>query len=152
MTHGIEFFGSEIESINKFDITTGKKKENLRRIAVYPAKHFITSPATLESAVEEMKRELEEQLENFKRLNKPLEAERLRQRTTYDMEMLREMGYCSGIENYSRILVGRAPGSRPECLIDYFPPDMLDYRREPCDGTSDRGHVCRRQNAQTNAR
>jgi excinuclease ABC subunit B len=121
----IEFFGSEIESINKFDITTGKKKENLRRIAVYPAKHFITSPATLESAVEEMKRELEEQLENFKRLNKPLEAERLRQRTTYDMEMLREMGYCSGIENYSRILVGRAPGSRPECLIDYFPPDML---------------------------
>ena len=72
-----------------------------------------------------MKRELEEQLENFKRLNKPLEAERLRQRTTYDMEMLREMGYCSGIENYSRILVGRAPGSRPECLIDYFPPDML---------------------------
>ncbi len=121
----IEFFGSEIESIHKFDITTGKKKESLRRIAVYPAKHFITSPATLESAVEEMKRELDEQLENFKRLNKPLEAERLRQRTTYDMEMLREMGYCSGIENYSRILVGRAPGSRPECLIDYFPSEML---------------------------
>ncbi|AFM12864.1 excinuclease ABC subunit UvrB [Turneriella parva] len=121
----IEFFGSEIEAINKFDVTTGKKQESLRRIAVYPAKHFITSPATLESAVEEMKRELDEQLENFKRLNKPLEAERLRQRTTYDIEMLREMGYCSGIENYSRILVGRAPGSRPECLIDYFPPDML---------------------------
>ena len=121
----VEFFGSEIESINKFDITTGKKKESLRRIAVYPAKHFITSPATLESAVEEMKRELDEQLENFKRLNKPLEAERLRQRTTYDIEMLREMGYCSGIENYSRILVGREPGSRPECLIDYFPPEML---------------------------
>src|SRR6185369_2839181 len=104
-----------------FDILTGKKKESLKRIAVYPAKHFITSPATLESAVEEMKRELEQQLEYFKRVNKPLEAERLRQRTTYDMEMLREMGYCSGIENYSRILTGRAPGSRPECLIDYFP-------------------------------
>lgn len=121
----IEFFGNEIEAINKFDIVTGKKKESLRRIAVYPAKHFITSPATLEAAVEEMKRELEAQLEYFKRVNKPLEAERLRQRTTYDMEMLREMGYCSGIENYSRILTGRAPGSRPECLIDYFPDDML---------------------------
>lgn len=121
----IEFFGKEIEAINKFDILTGKKKESLKRIAVYPAKHFITSPATLEHAVEEMKRELEGQLEYFKRVNKPLEAERLRQRTTYDMEMLREMGYCSGIENYSRILTGRAPGSRPECLIDYFPEDML---------------------------
>lgn len=121
----VEFFGNEIEAIHQFDILTGKKKESLRRIAVYPAKHFITSPATLESAIEEMKRELDEQLENFKRLNKPLEAERLRQRTTYDIEMLREMGYCSGIENYSRILVGRAPGSRPECLIDYFPEDML---------------------------
>ncbi len=121
----IEFFGKDIEAINKFDILTGKKKESLKRIAVYPAKHFITSPATLEHAVEEMKRELDEQLEHFKRVNKPLEAERLRQRTTYDMEMLREMGYCSGIENYSRILTGRPPGARPECLIDYFPKDML---------------------------
>ena len=121
----IEFFGNEIEAINKIDLLTGKKKENLRRIAVYPAKHFITSPATLEHAVEEMKRELEAQLAYFKSVNKPLEAERLRQRTTYDIEMLREMGYCSGIENYSRILTGRPPGSRPECLIDYFPDDML---------------------------
>jgi excinuclease ABC subunit B len=121
----IEFFGKDIEAIYKFDILTGKKKESLKRIAVYPAKHFITSPATLEHAVEEMKRELDAQLEHFKRVNKPLEAERLRQRTTYDMEMLREMGYCSGIENYSRILTGRTPGSRPECLIDYFPENML---------------------------
>jgi excinuclease ABC subunit B len=121
----IEFFGSEIEAIHKFDPVSGKKKESFKRIAIYPAKHFITTPATLETAVEEMKRELDTQLENFRQLNKPLEAERLRQRTTYDMEMLREMGYCSGIENYSRILTGRPPGSRPECLIDYFPDDMM---------------------------
>lgn len=121
----IEFFGNDIEAIYKFDLITGKKLQPFRRIAVYPAKHFITSPATLEHAVEEMKRELDEQLEHFKQINKPLEAERLRQRTTYDIEMLREMGYCSGIENYSRILTGRSPGSRPECLIDYFPNDML---------------------------
>jgi len=121
----IEFFGNDIEAIYKFDLVTGKKLQPFRRIAVYPAKHFITSPATLEHAVEEMKRELDEQLEHFKQVNKPLEAERLRQRTTYDIEMLREMGYCSGIENYSRILTGRPAGSRPECLIDYFPDDML---------------------------
>ncbi|MBS0619087.1 MAG: excinuclease ABC subunit UvrB [Spirochaetes bacterium] len=121
----IEFFGNDIEAIYKFDLITGKKLQPFRRIAVYPAKHFITSPATLEHAVEEMKRELDEQLEHFKQINKPLEAERLRQRTTYDIEMLREMGYCGGIENYSRILTGRSPGSRPECLIDYFPNDML---------------------------
>jgi len=121
----VEFFGNVIEQINKFDFMTGKKKESLSRIPIYPAKHFITSPATLEHAVEEMKRELERQLEYFKQVNKPLEAERLRQRTTYDMEMLREMGYCSGIENYSRILTGRAPGSRPETLIDYFGDEML---------------------------
>ncbi|MFZ5630380.1 MAG: excinuclease ABC subunit UvrB [Spirochaetota bacterium] len=121
----IEFFGNEIEAINKFDFVTGKKTEALRRIAIYPAKHFITSPATLEHAIEDMKKELEAQLAYFKTVNKPLEAERLRQRTTYDIEMLREMGYCSGIENYSRILTGRPPGSRPECLIDYFPENML---------------------------
>jgi excinuclease ABC subunit B len=121
----IEFFGHEIEAINKFDLVTGKKTEALRRIAIYPAKHFITSPATLEHAIEDMKKELEAQLAYFKTVNKPLEAERLRQRTTYDIEMLREMGYCSGIENYSRILTGRPPGSRPECLIDYFPENML---------------------------
>ncbi len=121
----IEFFGNEIEAINRFDLLTGKKTEALRRIAIYPAKHFITSPATLEQAIEQIKRELEEQLAYFKTVNKPLEAERLRQRTTYDIEMLREMGYCSGIENYSRILTGRPPGSRPECLIDYFPENML---------------------------
>ena len=121
----LEFFGNEIEAINKFDLVTGKKTEALRRIAIYPAKHFITSPATLEHAIEDMKKELEAQLAYFKTVNKPLEAERLRQRTTYDIEMLREMGYCSGIENYSRILTGRPPGSRPECLIDYFPENML---------------------------
>lgn len=121
----IEFFGNEIEAINRFELLTGKKTEALRRVAIYPAKHFITSPATLEQAIEQIKRELEEQLNYFKSVNKPLEAERLRQRTTYDIEMLREMGYCSGIENYSRILTGRPPGSRPECLIDYFPENFL---------------------------
>jgi excinuclease ABC subunit B len=121
----IEFFGNEIEAINKFDVVTGKKTEALRRIAIYPARHFITSPVTLEHAIEEIRKELEAQLAYFRSINKPLEAERLRQRTTYDIEMLREMGYCSGIENYSRILTGRPPGSRPECLIDYFPESML---------------------------
>ncbi|MBV6492310.1 MAG: UvrABC system protein B [Turneriella sp.] len=121
----VEFFGKEIEAIHRFDLVTGKKKESLKRVPVYPAKHFITSPATLENAIEQIKAELSAQLEYFKETNKPLEAERLRQRTTYDIEMLREMGYCSGIENYSRILTGRAPGERPECLIDYFNDDML---------------------------
>lgn len=121
----LEFFDEKLESISHVDPITGKKKVGYRHCVVYPAKHFITAPEMLEKALVSIRQELEERVNYFKSVNKPLEAERIRQRTLYDMEMLREMGYCTGIENYSRHLTGRPPGSRPACLLDYFPDDFL---------------------------
>ena len=121
----VEFFGDEIENLIKFDALTGKAKLKLPLAAVYPAKHFITEEPLVEVAVTSIKKELEEQIKFFRSQNKPLEEERIQQRTMFDIEMLKEMGYCNGIENYSRHLTGRAPGSRPSCLIDYFPEDFL---------------------------
>ena len=121
----IEFFGDEVENISKFDALTGKVKINLPLVAIYPAKHFITEEPLLEMAIKDIKEELEQQKLFFESQNKPLEQERIQQRTLFDLEMLREMGYCNGIENYSRHLTRRSPGSRPECLIDYFPDDFL---------------------------
>ena len=121
----IEFFGDEIENISKVDRITGQIHENYGRVAIYPSKHFITSPPKLAEAIEKIQGELKDQITYFKENSKPLEAERINQRTMYDIEMLREMGYCNGIENYSRLLTGRSPGSRPACLIDYFPEDFL---------------------------
>ena len=121
----IEFFGDEIENISKFDALTGKVKINLPLAAIYPAKHFITEEPLLKMALKDIKEELEQQKLFFESQNKPLERERIQQRTLFDLEMLREMGYCNGIENYSRHLTRRPPGSRPECLIDYFPDDFL---------------------------
>ena len=121
----IELFGDEIESIRYVDPTTGEILENLESISIYPAKHFVTPKDRLVHAVKDIKNELNEQLEFFNEEGKVLEAQRLEQRTKYDLEMLREVGYCNGVENYARHLSGRLPGSPPECLIDYFPENWL---------------------------
>jgi len=121
----IEFFDDEIEKITELDAITGKLLGQRERITIYPATHFITPAKKLERAIETIEDELERRLAYFKKNGRFLEAQRLEQRTRYDLEMLRELGYCNGIENYSRHLAGRAAGSRPYTLIDYFPDDFL---------------------------
>lgn len=117
----IELFGDEIDGLSKIDPLTGKVKTKLDRVVVYPAKHFITSGPKIKDAMEKIKEEMAAQKEYFLKQGKHLEAERIESRTNYDMEMLLELGYCSGIENYSRHLTGRLEGERPACLLDYFP-------------------------------
>ncbi|TGL56111.1 excinuclease ABC subunit UvrB [Leptospira kemamanensis] len=117
----IELFGDEIDGLSKIDPLTGKVKTKLDRVVVYPAKHFITSGPKIKDAIEKIKEEMAAQKEYFLKQGKHLEAERIESRTNYDMEMLVELGYCSGIENYSRHLTGRSEGERPACLLDYFP-------------------------------
>ena len=121
----IEFFGDEIDSIALVDRMTGKVREKITSTVVYPAKHFLTTEEELKRAIKDIEEELEQQLEFFRNSGKFLEAQRLEQRTRYDLEMMKEIGYCSGVENYSRHLAGRKPGERPECLVDYFPEDFL---------------------------
>ncbi|MDP2653898.1 MAG: excinuclease ABC subunit UvrB [Candidatus Omnitrophota bacterium] len=121
----VEFFGDEIEKITQFDPLTGGEIAALSKAAVYPAKHFIVSQPKVEEAIKEIEAELEARLKQLQSQGKLLEAQRLQSRTKYDMEMIREMGYCHGIENYSQALSGRPPGSRPFCLLDYFPKDFL---------------------------
>jgi excinuclease ABC subunit B len=121
----IEFFGDEVEKISIVDLVTRKPVEDLERISIYPAKHWVTTPENVEFAIKGIEAELTEQLGKFKAEGKLLEAQRIEQRTRFDIEMMREMGYCSGIENYSRHLSGRAPGERPAVLLDYFPDDFL---------------------------
>ena len=121
----IEFFGDEIEAIRYVDPLTGEILESLNQISVYPAKHFVTPKERLESAIYEIKKELKSQIDLFINNGKLLEAQRLEQRTKYDLEMLKEVGYCNGVENYARHLAGREEGTPPECLIDYFPKDWL---------------------------
>ncbi len=121
----IELFGDEVEAIRYVDPTTGEILESLERISVYPAKHFVTPKERLESAISAIRSELKTQLDKFTYEGKLLEAQRLEQRTKYDLEMLKEVGYCNGVENYARHLSGRQEGSPPECLIDYFPKDWL---------------------------
>lgn len=121
----LEFFGDEIEKIRIFDPLTGMVMTELEQTAVYPAKHFVVSQPRMEEALAEITRELAERVKELEGKGKLLEAQRLRSRTAYDMEMLREAGYCNGIENYSRVLSGRPSGARPYCLIDYFPQDLL---------------------------
>lgn len=121
----IEWFGDEIENISLIDPLTGKILDKLERIIIYPAKHFITSPPKLKEAIKEIEKELKERVEFFKKNNKLLEAERIEMRTKYDIEMLLELGYCNGIENYSRHLAGRKPGEPPATLLDYFPDDFF---------------------------
>ncbi|MFO7890730.1 MAG: excinuclease ABC subunit UvrB [bacterium] len=121
----IEMWGDTIDSISIIEHVTGKVIEEKQKVAVYPAIHFVTTETKLNIAVKEIEKELEERLAYFRFRGKLLEAQRLESRTKYDIEMMQELGYCSGIENYSRHLTGREPGSRPACLIDYFPDDFL---------------------------
>ena len=121
----VEFFGDEIDRISEINPLTGELRALLRHAAVYPASHYIVSRDKMQTALAEIERELDERLEYFRSKGKLLEAQRIEQRTRYDMEMLQEIGFCSGIENYSRILSGRAPGSSPYTLLDYFPKDFL---------------------------
>jgi excinuclease ABC subunit B len=125
--HGvrIELFGDEVERVSIIDPLTGTVERRLDRLAIYPAKHFVTTPERIEDAVGAIETELAERLAELERGGKLLEAQRLRTRTQYDLELLREIGYCPGIENYARHLSGRAEGERPSCLIDYFPDDFL---------------------------
>ena len=121
----IELFGDEVEAIRYVDPTTGELLESLEQVSVYPAKHFVTPKERLESAISAIRSELKTQLDKFTYEGKLLEAQRLEQRTKYDLEMLKEVGYCNGVEKYARHLSGREEGSPPECLIDYFPKDWL---------------------------
>lgn len=121
----IHFFGDEIEEIESFDVKTSKVIERYEKLTIYPANMFVTSPDVLQNAIWEIQQDLVKQVDYFKEIGKHLEAKRLEERTNFDLEMIRELGYCSGIENYSRYLDGREAGSRPFCLLDYFPKDYL---------------------------
>ncbi len=123
----IQLFGDEIEAIQHFDPLTGEVLDVIDHVSVWPASHYVTEEETLERSVEEIERELRNRVAEFEGEGKQLEAHRLAQRTKYDIEMLREVGFCSGIENYSRILDGRSPGSPPYTLIDYFPDDFVCF-------------------------
>jgi excinuclease ABC subunit B len=122
-----EFFGDEIESIQHFDPLTGEVYDELEHIGIWPATHYATDRPTIERAVGEIRDELEQRCKELESEGKLLESHRLRQRTQFDMEMLRELGFCNGIENYSRILDGRPAGARPYCLLDYFPEDFICF-------------------------
>jgi len=121
----VEFFGDEIDAILYVDPVTGKTIQDMEAVNIYPARHFVTPADRLEAACEEIKAELQQQLTELERAGKLLEAQRLEQRTKYDIDMLSEVGTCNGVENYSRHLAGRNPGEPPECLVDYFPKDWL---------------------------
>lgn len=123
----IEFFGDEIDRIREFDILTGNILGEREHVAIFPASHFASSSETIERALKTIEYELEDRLKELNAQDKLLEAQRLRQRTNFDIEMIREMGYCSGIENYSRIMDNRAPGTPPKTLLDYFPKDFLMF-------------------------
>ncbi len=121
----VHFFGDEIEEIETFEIDSNQVIEKLTELTIYPANLFVTSPDVLQNAIHTIQDDMVKQVDYFKEIGKHLEAKRLLERTEFDLEMMRELGYCSGIENYSRYLDGRDPGTRPFCLLDYFPDDYL---------------------------
>ena len=121
----VEFFGDEIDRIVEFDPLTGEHKNVVRHVAIFPASHYIVGPEKMQEGLKKIQAEMEEQVKKFTEEGKLLEAQRIQQRTNYDMEMLQEVGMCKGIENYSAVLSGRAPGSTPTTLLDYFPDDFL---------------------------
>ena len=121
----IELFDNEIENLYIFDPLTGTVNKNIKRFTIYPKSHYVTPQSIIDNAIAEIKLELKQQLIHFSKLGKQLEAQRLRERTNYDLEMMSEMGYCSGIENYSRYIAGTQPGEHPPCLLDYMPKDGL---------------------------
>ena len=121
----VEFFGDEVERISQINVVTGVPERTLSHVAIYPASHYVTTHEKMTRAIGEIRKEMEERVAWFEQNGKLLEAQRIRQRTEYDIEMMQELGYCSGIENYSRVISGRAPGSAPMTLIDYFPKDFI---------------------------
>ena len=121
----IVFFGDEIEEISAFDPVSGQKLRKMDEAVIYPANIFVTTKERMNAAIRNIQDDLVKQVEYFKEIGKPLEAKRILERTEFDMEMMRELGYCPGIENYSRYFDGRSPGTRPFCLLDYFPDDFL---------------------------
>jgi len=123
----VEFFGDEIDRISEINAVTGMPERNISHCAIYPASHYVTSKEKMAVAVREIEREMEERVRWFEENNKLLEAQRIRQRTQYDIEMMEQIGFCTGIENYSRVIAGREPGSPPMTLLDYFPKDFLMF-------------------------
>ncbi len=121
----VEFFGDEIDRISEINVVTGMPTRILNHAAIYPASHYVTTKEKMAAAIDEIRRECDERVKWFEENNKLIEAQRIRQRTDYDIEMMQELGYCTGIENYSRIISNRAPGSAPMTLLDYFPKDFL---------------------------
>ena len=121
----IHFFGDEIEKISSFDPISFNTTESLKKLTIYPSNIFVTTPLSIENAIKEIQNDLVKQVDFFKNIGKNLESKRILERTEFDIEMMKELGYCSGIENYSRYLDGRSPGTRPFCLLDYFPKDYL---------------------------
>lgn len=122
------FFGDELEAIHRIDPESGKKLSDEKAVTLYPANLFVTGKETLNQAIHEIQYDMVAQHEYFLKEDRPTEAKRIKERTEFDLEMIRELGYCSGIENYSRYFDRRAPGSRPFCLLDYFPDDFLDRK------------------------
>ena len=121
----VEFFGDEVDRISEINVVTGAPTRILNHAAIYPASHYVTTREKLAAAIERIRKECDERVKYFEENNKLIEAQRIRQRTDYDIEMMQELGYCSGIENYSRVITNRAPGSPPMTLLDYFPKDFL---------------------------
>ena len=126
----VEFFGDEIERISEINPLTGERMREVQHAAIYPASHYVTPKDKMQTAIQEIREEMEQRVAWFKENEKFVEAQRIEQRTRYDMEMMEEIGFCSGIENYSRVLSGREPGSAPYTLMDYFPKDFyMDITR-----------------------
>jgi len=123
----IEFFGDEIDRISEFNPVTGAAEKTLSHVVIYPASHYVTTKDKMERAIGQIRDECDQRVRDFEAAGKLLEAQRIRQRTDYDIEMMQELGYCSGIENYSRVISGRAPGSAPMTLLDYMPRDFLMF-------------------------
>ena len=123
----VEFFGDEIDRLCEINTVTGEVKNMVSHVAIYPASHYIVPHERLMAGIEEIRRECDERVEYFRARNKLIEAQRIAERTNYDIEMLQEIGFCKGIENYSRVLSGRAPGSMPSTLLDYFPEDFVSF-------------------------
>lgn len=123
----VEFFGDEIDRISEINTVTGQITNNISHVAIYPASHYVTTAEKMERAIEDILVEMKERVDYFESNNKLLEAQRIHQRTMFDVEMMREIGYCSGIENYSRVISGREPGSAPMTLLDYFPDDFIMF-------------------------
>ena len=122
-----EFFGDDLESISEINTLTGQKIRNIKRITIMPATHYLTTEDT-KKMIESIKKEMEERVHFFKKEGKLLEAQRIEQRTKYDLEMIEEIGYCKGVENYSRYLTGKSEGEAPDTLIDYFPEDLVTFQ------------------------